>query len=99
FALAAIAAAFVLPAIVSTPAEVARWTAAAKLRDQILIAYVRVMPTASCGTVATEGVADSLDGAYVLRNGFLQAIADMGGDVDPLGTAGPHCRITWTDHL
>jgi len=91
-------AVFVLPAFVSAPAELARWTAAAKMRDQILISYVRVMPEVSCGQIVTEGSADSVDGAFVLRNGFTQALADMGVDTTAF-TSAPRCRIGWTDHL
>ncbi len=96
--LATAAAAFVLPAMTSAPSELSRWTAAASRRDEILIAYVRVMPSASCGSIVTEGDADNLDGAYVLRNGFTQALAEMGA-VNQSPPSAPQCRISWTDHL
>jgi hypothetical protein len=98
-AIATVAALIVLPAMTAAPAELARWTDAARLRDDILMSYVRVMPPASCGSVVTEGNADTLNGAYVLRNGFLQALADLGAEVDPAGPTTPGCRVSWTDHL
>ena len=93
------AALLVLPAVIASPSELARWTDAARLRDNILMSYVRVMPAASCGSIATEGDADTLNGAYVLRNGFVQALADLGAEVDPSGPSTPRCRVSWTDHL
>jgi 4-amino-4-deoxy-L-arabinose transferase-like glycosyltransferase len=77
--------------------EVARWTEAAALRDRILTDYVRVMPSGSCGAIAAEGVVDNVDGAYVLRNGFAQALAEMGAEASE--SAAPRCRVSWTDHL
>ena len=93
------AALLVVPAVTAAPSELARWTDAARLRDNILMSYVRVMPSASCGSVVTEGDADTINGAYVLRNGFLQALADLGAEVDPSGPSTPRCRVSWTEHL
>jgi hypothetical protein len=97
--LVAVATVLVAPAIVSVPPEVDRWNEASHLRDQILVSYVRIMQPGSCGSIVTEGAADTLNGAYVLRNGFLQALADVGAEVDPAGPPTPRCRIIWTDHL
>jgi hypothetical protein len=92
-------AVLVVPAMIAARSELSRWIEAARLRDNILISYVRVMPSASCGSIVTEGKADTLDGAYVLRNGFMQALADLGAEVEPDGPSMPHCRVSWTDHL
>jgi hypothetical protein len=85
------------PSLAATRVELARWSEAARLRDQILTSYVKVVPPDLCSTFIAEGVVDNTDGAYVLRNGFSQALKEMGAATDP--TAGTPCRITWTDHL
>lgn len=86
-----------IPSLAATPAEIARWNEAAKTRDQILGSYVKVVPPDFCSTFVTEGVVDNIDGAYVLRNGFSQALKEMGSPTDP--AAGSPCRVSWTDHL
>ena len=90
--------AFAVPSLSASRAELVRWTDAARLRDQILTAYVRLMPSTSCGSIVAEGLVDSVDGAYVLRNGFRQALDEMGARVDAAQVS-PACRIDWTDHL
>lgn len=89
--------ALALPSLAATRVEIERWNEAAKLRDQILDSYVKVVPPGSCSTFVTEGVVDNSDGAYVLRNGFAQALKEMGAPIDP-GVGSP-CRVGWTDHL
>ena len=96
--MAALVLAFAVPSLAASREELARWTEAARLRDEILTAYVRVMPSASCGSIVAEGLVDSVDGAYVLRNGFRQALDEMGARVDAAQVS-PACRIDWTDHL
>jgi len=86
-----------LPSLAATSLELARWTEAAKLRDQILTSYVKVVPPGFCSAFVAEGLVDNIDGAYVLRNGFAQALTEMGAPTDP--TAGSPCRVSWTDHL
>jgi len=87
----------VIPSLAATSVELARWTEAAKLRDQILTSYVKVVPQDLCSTFVAEGSVDNIDGAYVLRNGFAQALKEMGAVTDP--STGAPCRISWTDHL
>lgn len=89
--------ALVIPSLAATSVELARWSEAAKLRDQILTSYVKVVPPDFCSTFVAEGPVDNIDGAYVLRNGFAQALKEMGAPLDP-GSGSP-CRVTWTDHL
>ena len=67
------------------------------MRDQILTSYVKVVPPDLCSTFVAEGLVDNTDGAYVLRNGFSQALREMGAPIDP-GSGSP-CRVAWTDHL
>ena len=86
-----------IPSLAATRVELERWSQAAGLRDQILTSYVKVVPPDFCSTFVAEGIVDNIDGAYVLRNGFAQALREMGAPTDP--TAGSPCRITWTDHL
>lgn len=86
-----------VPSLAATRAELARWNEAARLRDQILTGYVKVVPPDFCATFVAEGLVDNIDGAYVLRNGFAQALKEMGAPTEP--GAGSPCRISWTDHL
>jgi hypothetical protein len=86
-----------IPSLAATRVEVARWNDAAKLRDQVLTSYVKVVPPGFCSTFVAEGLVDNIDGAYVLRNGFAQALKEMGAPTDP--AAGSPCRVAWTDHL
>jgi hypothetical protein len=87
----------VVPSLAASRAEIARWTEAAGLRDRILVSYVRLMPSLSCGTFVAEGRVDNIEGAYVLRNGFRQALEEMGAGLDR--SAASRCAIDWTDHL
>ncbi len=97
FAVAAGVIVVALPSLAATRVEIIRWSEAANLRDQILNSYVKVVPPDFCSTFVAEGVVDNVDGAYVLRNGFSQALREMGAPTDP--TSGAPCRVTWTDHL
>jgi hypothetical protein len=85
------------PSLAATRVELARWNEAARLRDQILTSYVKIVPPDFCSTFVAEGLVDNVDGAYVLRNGFGQALKEMGAPI--ADAAGPPCRISWTDHL
>ena len=67
----------------------APWLAAARERDRILAGYeqsdLRCLPT------QVNGLTDHIGGAFVFRNGFLDAIAGL-----RLSHAGiPTCSITW----
>src|SRR5262249_37927333 len=70
------------PSLAATRGEVARWSEAAKLRDQVLSSFVQVVPPDFCSTFIAEGQVDNVDGAYVLRNGFAQALREMGAPTD-----------------
>jgi hypothetical protein len=87
------------PAALAIRPEVARWLEAGRTRDAILESYVDLMSSARCRSVVTEGRADNVDGAYVLRNGFSQAIARRASLAYDGGQPAYNCRISWTDHL
>jgi hypothetical protein len=86
-----------IPSLAATRVELERWSQAAALRDQILTSYVKVVPPDFCSTFVAEGVVDNIDGAYVLRNGFAQALREMGAPTSP--GSGLPCRVSWADHL
>jgi len=85
------------PSLAAMRVELARWNEAATLRDQILTSYVKVVPPEFCSSFVAEGLVDNVDGAYVLRNGFAQALKEMGAAAG--SGAESRCRISWTDHL
>jgi hypothetical protein len=86
-----------IPSLAATRVEIGRWNEAAQLRDQILGSFVKVVPPDFCSTFVAEGSVDNFDGAYVLRNGFAQALKEMGSAT--VSVTGSPCRISWTDHL
>jgi hypothetical protein len=75
---------FSVPAIRS---DMARWRAAASTRDAILAQAPRRIAGSPCGGFVVEGLADNVDGAFVLRNGLPEALG-MSGE-------GAQCRLAW----
>jgi hypothetical protein len=70
------------------------WRQAADLRDRVLTDARSAIERAGCARPTFSGVPDSVDGAYVFRNGFSEALAIpavAGGD------ARPDCAFTWSD--
>ena len=65
------------------------WSAASGWRDEIL-ARVTTARTAGCVSVWVSDVPDSIDGAYVFRNGLAEAIDPI--RLDP--AAPPQCRVS-----
>jgi hypothetical protein len=88
-AIAAIAMIFV----VSVQREIGVWRQAADLRDRVLTDARAAIERAGCAQAAFSGVPDSVNGAYVFRNGFPEALATAAPDSD----SPPECTFTWTD--
>lgn len=89
----------VIPSLTAIRSEVGRWTEAARLRDAMLDSYIDVQAAARCRSIVAEGLVDNVDGAYVLRNGFTQALAARGVPSPLDSLEGYRCRVTWTDHI
>jgi hypothetical protein len=81
----------VLVCVVSVQHELDVWQRAARLRDQVLTQGRAVMNNAGCSNPSFANVPDSVDGAYVFRNGFPQALGLSVPD------SRPGCAFTWTD--
>ena len=60
--------------VVMLEPEIAKWRQAAELRDRVLVAAHRVIEERRCPVVQFMDVPDSLDGAYVFRNGLREAL-------------------------
>jgi hypothetical protein len=71
------------------------WQRAASERDRILSAAERLREY-GCTSVQLSGVTDSIDGAYVFRNGLAEAIRRSNNVILSLGPTEPRCRFTWT---
>jgi len=74
FTFAAIVAGVVGSAAPATIADLQRWRQAASTRDAILGSLRSDPDRLNCTTFTAEGRADSIDGAYVFRNGLRQAL-------------------------
>jgi hypothetical protein len=73
------------------------WSEAARLRQQVVDAAARVVPAPACGSYAFDALPDAVEGAYVFRNGFTEALAMRGGATPGVaaGDARPQCRFRW----
>lgn len=73
------------------------WQIAARTRDVVLAAARAALDAQPCRPVAFAEIPDSSGGAYVLRNGFVEAMTLSG--VPPgsaiVGHAGGACTVTW----
>lgn len=78
---------------VSVQREIGVWRQAADLRDRVLTEARRVITEDKCGAAAFTGLPDSVDGAYVFRNGFVEAIGRNGGELK----ARPGCAFVWVN--
>ena len=58
----------------ATTADLARWRRAASTRDTILAIVRGDLDRLNCTTFSAEGIADNIEGAYVLRNGVTEAL-------------------------
>jgi len=84
-------AAIVLVFVVSVQREIGMWERAATLRDHVLAEARTAKGTCLEATFAS--VPDSVEGAYVFRNGFREA---LGAGAAASDSVSPECRFTWT---
>ncbi|MEQ1575892.1 MAG: hypothetical protein ABL993_16770, partial [Vicinamibacterales bacterium] len=69
------------------------WQEAAAARDVLLNAARADGRLRACGTVGIRGLPDTIEGAYVLRNGADVAFANTGLTLS--ATASPTCTFNW----
>ncbi len=60
--------------LVGVDSHLRDWHEAARIRDRVMTAAVVRLADARCATVDFSGIPDSVGGAYVFRNGFLEAL-------------------------
>ena len=70
------------------------WTAAAALRDRIIASAHANADARACGTIRLDDLPDSIDGAYLFRNGATEAFARE-GVLRLSGDGDPPCRFRW----
>ncbi|HEX6164630.1 MAG TPA: hypothetical protein VFZ31_14765 [Vicinamibacterales bacterium] len=73
--------------VVAARSHQSAWTAAAVERDRVLDAFRA--SDVQCNPVSVRGLPDQVRGAYVFRNGFLEAVHD------PSRMQTPACTLTW----
>jgi hypothetical protein len=78
---------------VSVQREIRVWRQAADLRDRVLADARSAIERAGCAQPTFRGVPDSVEGAYVFRNGFSEALAIRTVDDDGRSD----CAFTWSD--
>jgi hypothetical protein len=72
------------------------WQKAAALRDHVERVAVSDSRITSCQTISISKVPDNIEGAYVLRNGIVEAFArDIGIEVS--SEAPRECSFVWND--
>jgi hypothetical protein len=71
------------------------WIAAAALRDRVEQAAVTAASEAACATLAVSDLPDAVDGAFVLRNGGVEALLQDRGLRVRLGSAPGACAVRW----
>ena len=72
--------------------ELRVWHRASQLRDVVLAEARRSVAAADCGDVAFLDAPDSVEGAYVFRNGLREAVGRGQGQTKP---AGATCELQW----
>jgi hypothetical protein len=83
----------VLVFVLSLQRELVVWRRAADLRDRVLSEAQVTLGASSCDRPTFANVPDSVDGAYVFRNGFPEAVGLAAAD--PSRRA-EECRFAWT---
>lgn len=76
------------------------WTQAAAVRDRVVAEARTVLRTSPCPRVILLGAPDSLDGAYVFRNGLPLATGDGSATrirTVPEAGVGEACTFVWRD--
>lgn len=71
------------------------WRRAAMLRDAVLISAQDVLARKDCATVQFRDLPDTIDGAFVFRNGFVEALQWQGIDARRIVLQHPQCIYRW----
>ena len=81
--------------------HLADWQDASRVRDRVLAGAARRLHRTDCAAVHFIGLPDSVGGAYVFRNGFLEALraADALGWKARVGGGDPACTFEWRGDL
>jgi hypothetical protein len=82
----------ILASAITLERELGVWRRAAQKRDVILHEARAALIDSQCPTATFADVPDSLDGAYVFRNGFYEALGLAGTE----GTSTPECAFRWS---
>jgi hypothetical protein len=88
-ALACVAGAAIVTSSLTLEHELSVWRRAADLRDHVLNEAHGSILNGRCAVAHFSDVPDSVDGAYVFRNGFREALGLRGDE------ASPECNFTW----
>jgi hypothetical protein len=72
--------------------ELRTWQRASQLRDVVLAEARRSIGAADCWDVVFLDVPDSVEGAYVFRNGLREAVGGGQGQTKPAGVT---CALQW----
>jgi hypothetical protein len=79
-----------LVSVMATLMHQGPWLEAAATRERVLKAAEEL--TSNCHSVVATELPDNVDGAYVFRNGFIEAFSSL-----PLQASGvERCRVRWT---
>jgi hypothetical protein len=84
--------------LVGVRAHMRDWQEAAHLRDRVLSSAVSGLQSTSCAAIAFTNLPDAVGGAYVFRNGFVEATQGQhAGSTRPSleGGAPPGCTVRW----
>jgi hypothetical protein len=96
--IAALLAATIVSTVIGVRLHQQPWLSAAGIRDSVLEAADVTLAGAKCEAVAVGRLPDSVDGAFIFRNGFAEALRMRGIDTPPLGPPGsqnPECSYEW----
>lgn len=82
--------------VLGTRGHISHWRSAAAVRDQVLRDAARVIGTTDCPEIALLSPPDSVDGAYVFRNGLAEAV-EMARPGPPAvrAVATQRCSYSW----
>jgi hypothetical protein len=94
----AIATVIAVAGIAGIHVHLVDWLNAARTRDAVLTSARAALDARSCRPLAFAQIPDSWRGAYLFRNGFIEALTLSG--VTPgaatIGRAVPACMVIWT---
>jgi len=80
--------------IIAVRGELGAWQQAAAVRDAVEQEVRVKVAQSNCRSVAVLNAPDSIDGAYVFRNGLTEALRREVG-VSLAVTDGPNCTVVW----